>query len=146
MAIKRWDPFREMITLREAMDRLFEESFVRPTIAPLGREGTLAVDVLETDSNFVVTASVPGLKPEDLNVSVVGDTVTISGKVKEEVKEEDARYIYRERRFGSFNRTLTLPAPLNPDKAEAVIENGILTLTLPKAEVARPKAIKVKTK
>ncbi len=142
MALTQWDPFREMITLREAMDRLFEESFVRPTRAPLRTRGTLAVDVRETDDAFIINASVPGLKPEDLNISVVGDTVTISG----EIKGENASYIYRERRFGPFSRTLTLPAALDPDKAEATIENGILTLSLPKAEAARPKAIKVKTK
>ncbi|MCD6552677.1 MAG: Hsp20/alpha crystallin family protein [Anaerolineae bacterium] len=146
MALARWDPFREMISLREAMDRLFEESFVRPPLAPLRTAGTLAVDVRETDDAFIINASVPGLKPEDLNINVVGDTVTISGEIKEETKEEEANYIYRERRFGSFTRTVTLPTSLNPDKAEAVIENGVLTLTIPKAEAAKPKAIKVKTK
>ncbi len=146
MALARWDPFREMISLREAMDRLFEESFVRPPLAPLRTGGTLAVDVRETDDAFIINASVPGLKPEDLNINVVGDTVTISGEIKEETKEEEANYIYRERRFGSFTRTVTLPTSLNPDKAEAVIENGVLTLTIPKAEAAKPKAIKVKTK
>jgi len=146
MALARWDPFREMISLREAMDRLFEESFVRPPLTPLRTGGTLAVDVRETDDAFIINASVPGLKPEDLNINVVGDTVTISGEIKEETKEEEANYIYRERRFGSFTRTVTLPTSLNPDKAEAVIENGVLTLTIPKAEAAKPKAIKVKTK
>jgi len=102
--------------------------------------------VRETDDAFIINASVPGLKPEDLNINVVGDTVTISGEIKEETKEEEANYIYRERRFGSFTRTVTLPTSLNPDKAEAVIENGVLTLTIPKAEAAKPKAIKVKTK
>lgn len=146
MALARWDPFREMISLREAMDRLFEESFVWPPLAPLRTRGTLAVDVRETDDAFIINASVPGLKPEDLNINVVGDTVTISGEIKEETKEEEASYIYRERRFGSFTRTVTLPTTLDPDKAEAVIENGVLTLTIPKAEAAKPKAIKVKTK
>jgi HSP20 family protein len=145
MIVKRWDPFREMITLREAMDRLFEESLVRPTMAPRGAGGTLAVDVWETGDAFVISASVPGLMSDDLNINVIGDTVTISGEVNEEVKEEGS-YIYRERRFGPFSRTLTLPVPLNPDKATAIIENGVLTLTLPKAETAKPKAIEVKTK
>lgn len=145
MTLTRWDPFREMITLREAMDRLFEESFVRPPVAPARGRDILAVDVQETDANFIVTAAVPGLKPEDLNISIVGDTVTISGEMKDD-KKEQANYIYRERRFGPFNRTLTLPTPLNPDKAEALIENGVLTLTVPKAEAARSQSIKVKTK
>jgi HSP20 family protein len=145
MVLKRWDPFREVITLREAMDRLFEESFVRPTMAPRGVGSTLAVDVWETSDAFVVSASVPGLKPEDLNIYVVGNTVTLSGEIEEEAKEEGS-YIHRERRLGPFTRTLTLSTPLNPDKAEAIIENGVLTLTLPKAEAAKPKAIEVKTK
>lgn len=145
MPLKRWDPFREMITLREAMDRLFEESFVRPTVTPRRMRGTLAVDVRETSDAFVISASVPGLKPEDLNINVVGDTVTLSGEINEEAGEEGS-YIHRERRFGPFTRTLTLPTPLNPDKAEAIIENGVLTLTLPKAEEAKPKTIKIKTK
>jgi len=144
----RWDPFHDLVSLREAMDRLFEESFVQPQggwLAPVGME-TLAVDMYETDDAIVVRTVVPGVKPEDLDVSVTGDTLTIKGETKaeEEVKEEN--YIRRERRYGSFCRSLLVPIPVVADKAEAEFENGVLTLTLPKAEEVKPKAIKVKAK
>jgi len=144
----RWEPFHDLISLRDAMDRLFEESFVRPRIGwptLVGAEA-LAVDMYETDEAVVVKMAIPGVEPEDLDVSVVGDTLTIKGetKVEEEVKEEN--YIRRERRYGSFCRSLTIPVPVVPDKAEAGFENGILTLNLPKAEEVKPKAIKVKAK
>jgi len=144
----RWEPFRDLISLREAMDRLFEESFVRPggaRLMPVGME-TLTVDVYETDDAVVVQSAVPGVEPEDLDISITSDTLTIKGETKaeEEVKEEN--YIRRERRYGSFCRSLTIPLPVVADKAEAEFENGVLTLTLPKAEEVKPKAIKVKAK
>jgi len=144
----RWDPFPDLVSLREAMDHLFEESFVRPQggwLAPVGVEA-LAVDMYETDDAIVVRTVVPGVKPEDLDVSVTGDTLTIKGETRaeEEVKEEN--YIRRERRYGSFCRSLAIPIPVVADKAEAEFENGVLTLTLPKAEEVKPKAIKVKAK
>lgn len=144
----RWEPFRDLISLREAMDRLFEESFVRPRrgwLQPLAAEA-LAVDMYERGDSIVVKAAVPGVKPEDLDISVTGDILTIRGEVKreEEVKEENV--LCRERYYGSFSRSLSLPTPVVADRAEAVFENGVLTLTLPKAEEARPKAIKVKAK
>jgi len=147
--IVRWEPFRDLISLREAMDRLFEESFVQPRStgwpAPVGVE-TLAVDMHETDDTIVVRSAIPGIKPEDLDISITGDTLTIRGETKaeEEVKEE--HYIRRERRHGSFCRSLTIPVLVVADKAEAELENGVLTLTLPKAEEVKPKAIKVKAK
>jgi HSP20 family protein len=144
----RWEPFRDLISLREAMDRLFEESFVRPRgarLVPAGME-TLAVDMYETEDAVVVKSAVPGVEPEDLNISITSDTLTIKGETKaeEEVKEEN--YIRRERRYGSFYRSLTIPLPVVADKAEAEFENGVLTLTLPKAEEVKSKAIKVKPK
>ena len=142
----RWEPFRNLISLREAMDQLFEESVVRPGtgwLAPVG-EGRLAVDMYETDDAVVVKSAIPGIKAEDLDISVTGDTLTIKGETKtdEEVKEEN--YLYRERRYGSFCRVLSIPVPVVTDKADAEFENGVLTLTLPKAEEVKPKAIKVK--
>jgi len=144
----RWEPFRDLVTLREAMDRLFEESVVRPRVGwptPAGAE-TLAVDMYETDDTVVVKSAVPGIKPEDLDVSVTGDILTIKGETRaeEEVKEEN--YIRRERRYGSFCRSLAIPTAVVADKAEAEFENGVLTLTLPKAEEVKPRAIKVKAK
>jgi HSP20 family protein len=130
------------------MDRLFEESFVRPgggRLAPAGME-IPAVDMYQTDDAVVVKSAIPGIKPEDIDISITGDTLTIRGetKVEEEVNEEN--YMRRERRYGSFCRSLALPLPVVTDKAEAEFENGVLTLTLPKAEEVKPKAIKIKAK
>jgi HSP20 family protein len=144
----RWEPFRDLVSLREAMDRLFEESFVQSRVgwpAPVGMEA-LAVDMYETDDVIVVKTAVPGVKPEDLDVSIVGDTLTIRGETKAEGEIKKENYIRRERRCGSFCRSLVVPLSVMADEAEAEFENGILTLTLPKAEEVKPKAIKVKAK
>jgi len=130
------------------MDRLFEESFVRPRagwLAPLGAE-TLAVDMYETDNDVVVKTAVPGVKPEDIDVSITGDVLTIKGETKAEEKIEKANYIRQERRYGAFSRSITLPSTVVADKAAAEFENGVLTLTLPKAEEVKPKTITVKAK
>jgi len=146
--LMRWEPFRDLVSLREAMDRLFEESFVRPWEGPLRPRGmeALAVDMYETDDSIVVKATIPGVKPEDLDISVTGDTLTVRGEIRreEEVKEEN--YLRRERYYGSFCRSLPLLTQVVADDAEAVFEDGVLTLTLPKAEEVRPKTIKVRTK
>ena len=151
--IVRWDPFSDVVSLRDAMDRLFEESFIQPRLfAPL-REGLggLAVDVVENDNELVVKASVPGIKPEDIDITVVGDTLTIKGEMRSEKKDEKNgekkdNYLVRERRWGAFQRTLTLPVEVQSDKARAEFEHGVLTLTLPKAEEIKPKQIKVSVK
>jgi len=137
-----------LISLREAMDRLFEESFVRPRagwLAPLGAE-SLALDVYETDQDVVVKSSVPGVKPEDIDITITGDTLTIKGETKAEEKVEKANYIRQERRYGAFSRSVTLPTSIVAEQAKAEFEHGVLTLTLPKAEEVKPKSIKVKTK
>ncbi|OQY19235.1 MAG: heat-shock protein Hsp20 [Anaerolineaceae bacterium 4572_32.1] len=144
----RWEPFRDLVSLRDAMDRLFEESVVHPRtgwLAPAGTEA-LTVDMYETDDAVVVKSAIPGIKPQDLDVSIVGDTLTIKGETKSEEDVKEEHYIHRERRYGSFCRSLMLPLPVLADKAEAEFENGVLTLTLPKAEEVKPKLIKVKTK
>ncbi len=147
--VVRWEPFDEMISLRDAMNRLFEDSFIRPSLWPAPHDGNawrIPVDVIETKDDIQVKVSVPGFKPEDIDVAVTGDTLTIKGEVKAEEKQEEGNYLRRERHFGSFHRTLTLPASVTSEKAKAEFENGVLTLTLPKAEQARPKAIKVTLK
>jgi len=144
----RWAPFRDMITLREAMDRLFEESMVRPQsdwLAP-GKDGPLAVDVYETEESVVVKTAVPGVKAEDLDISLTGDTLTIKGETKSEEEVKDEHYVRRELRYGSFGRTLSIPAQVVADQAKAEFKDGVLTLTLPKAEEVKPKTIKVKAK
>jgi len=147
MSIVRWEPLRDFMTLREAMDRLFEESFVRPRREwPATVEGTLALDMYETEDAVVVKTAVPGVKSDDIDISISGNTLSISGesKFEEEVKEEN--YIRRERRYGSFSRSVVLPEGVNPDEAEASFDDGILTLSIPKAPEAKPKVIKVKGK
>jgi HSP20 family protein len=143
----RWEPLRELVTLREAMDRLFAESFVRPgtTFAPFGIEGP-AVDMYQTKDEVVVKAAVPGVKPEDIDISVTGDVLTIKGEFKEEEKIEEANYLRQERRYGEFRREFNLPTQVSADKAKAEFEHGVLTLHLPKAEEVKPKSIKVKAK
>ena len=147
MSIVRWEPFSDLMSLREAMDRLFEESFVRPTsrfLAPYGA-GDLALDIYETDNDLVVTAAVPGVKPEEVDISITGDTLTIKGETKCETKVEKANYLRQERRYGAFTRTVAIPMPVQADKAEAKFKDGVLTVTIPKAEEVKPKVIKVKT-
>ena len=144
----RWDPFRDMVTLREAMDRLFEESFVRPrgALAPAEGAASLALDVFESDDDVTVKASIPGLKPEDIDISITGDVLTIKGETHEEREEKQGNYHVRERRWGAFQRSVSLPTLVKADKADAVFENGVLTLTLPKVEEVKPRSIKIKAK
>lgn len=145
-----FEPFREMMSLREAMNRLFEESVLRPG-ALLGEEPTglnAPLDVYETDNSLVLKAAVPGMKPEDIEVTITGGVLTIKGEFKEEKQESDEKrtYLRQERRYGSFSRQLSLPADINADKVQATFEHGILTLDMPKAEAARPKSVKIVAK
>jgi len=148
MAIERWQPLSELMSLRQAMDRLFEDSFVRPSrgLVTVGEIAAPALDVYQTSNEVVVKAALPGLKPEDVNIDITGETLTIRGesKAEQEIKKED--YLYKERRYGSFSRSVVLPSGLKTDKAEATMENGILTLTIPKLEEVKPKKISVKAK
>jgi len=148
MAIEKWHPFTELMSLRQAMDKLFEDSFVRPSRAleALGEVAAPALDIYQTPSEVVVKAALPELKPEDASIDITGETLTIRGehKAEQEIKKED--YLYQERRYGAFSRSVILPSGLKPDKAEATMEDGVLTLTIPKAEETKPKAIKVKAK
>jgi HSP20 family protein len=140
--IVRWEPFHDLVSLRDAMDRLFSESYIRP---PSFVEGSpFPVDVYETDQDVVLKASIPGTKPEDIDISIVGDTLTIEGHLEETTEVTEERYVRRERRYGSISRTLTLPTAIQADKAEAKFENGVLTLTMPKAEEVKPRTVKVR--
>jgi HSP20 family protein len=135
-----------MMSLRDAMDRLFEDSFVRPwSIRSDGVVG-LPLDMYQTADDVVVKATLPGVKPEEVDISISGDTLTIKGEHKEEQEVKEQDYFHKERRYGAFSRSVALPVQVKSDKAEAIFENGILTLTLPKAEEVKPKQIKVKAK
>jgi HSP20 family protein len=144
MTLQRWEPLREMESLRDAIDRLFRDSFVhsRGTLAPTG-PGSFALDLVENPDTFVVRAALPGIKPEDIEITAQGNTLTLRGQSQVEEERAGQTWLLRERQSGFFQRSLTLPTPITADQAEAQYEHGMLTLTLPKAEVARPKQIKV---
>jgi len=145
MTIERWDPFREMVSLRAVVNSLIQEGFVQPNEARSGRGAAafaLPLDVTEAEDDFVVRASLPGIKPEDVQTTVLGDTLTIRGEGQ--VEEEDGHnWLLRERRCGSFQRSVSMGTPIDADRASARFEDGVLTLTLPKSEQARPKQIKL---
>ena len=143
MAIERWDPFREAISLRDAMNTLLQESFVRPGGMGPATQATLPLDVTENENEFVVKASLPGVRPDDVEITVHGDTLTIRGESKAEEEKKGEQWHLRERRFGSFQRSLALAVPVDSDRANAHYEHGVLTLTLPKSESAKPRQIKV---
>lgn len=147
MTMSLWDPMRDLITVRDMMDRLLEESFV-PARRRWGREdrspGRLPVDVYTTEDEIVVQAPMPGVNPEEVEITLEGDTLTIKGEVKAPVENVD--YVLQERWYGPFSRSLVINVPVDADKVEATFENGLLTVTIPKAEEVRPKTIKVHAK
>ncbi|MCC6313985.1 MAG: Hsp20/alpha crystallin family protein [Thermomicrobiales bacterium] len=150
MSSSRWDPWSDIVTLREAMNNLLEESFVsRPR--PGGESGQpatsgLALDIRETPDAYVVQASVPGVSPHDVDITVLGDRLRIRGERRGGTEEqgENGRWILRERRFGAFERTINLPTAVKSDAAVAEFKDGVLTITLPKAEEAKPRSIPVR--
>ena len=142
MSMKRWDPWAEMMTLREAMGQLLEDSYVRPT--GQSRVGDhLLLDVYEDADNFEVSASMPGLRPEDVDITIQGDVLTIKGQRKAQSERKQGNYLVREQRSGNFYRSIQLPTVVDAEKARANFENGILHLTLPKAESTKPRTIRI---
>src|SRR4029077_6050952 len=145
--LTRFDPFNEMVSLRQAMDRLFEDSFVSPlTWRSVEGDSSLnpALDVHQPADESVVSASLAGVRPEDVQITLTGQTLQIRGEFKadEEVKRD--QYLYRERRYGTFNRQLQLPVRVQSEQAQATFENGVLTLHIPKAEDVKPRQIQIK--
>ncbi len=141
-------PSNSYLTLRDAMDRLLADSFVWPRSffgAELSTAGfnRMPLDVYETPDEVVVKAAIPGARSEDLNLEFQGDRLIIDAKIPEE-KIENATWHYRELQSGSYHAEVTLPEAVNADKAQANLENGYLTITLPKAEEVKPKKIQVK--
>lgn len=150
--LTRWEPMREMMTLREAMDRLFDDAFTRPLNLRDGGWSAPAVDMYQTDDEVVVKAALPGFKPDEVQINVTGDVLTLRGEIKHEQEKtsspqgKDKAWHIREQRWGSFERSIVLPTAVTADRAVADFENGILTITLPKAEEVKPKTIFVKAK
>ncbi|HEX6034226.1 MAG TPA: Hsp20/alpha crystallin family protein [Anaerolineales bacterium] len=144
--LTRWEPMREMMTLREAMDRLFDDAFTRPINLRDGGWTSPAVDMYQTDDEVVVRAALPGFKSDEVQINVTGDVLTLRGETKHEEEQKERAWHIREHRWGSFERSIALPTEVTADKAVADFENGILTITLPKAEEVKPKTITVKAK
>jgi len=145
MPLRQVYPRGDLVTLQDAMDRLFEDSSLLPTRRwadqPRERSYRLPLDVYSTSEEIVLTASLPGLTPEEVNISINGDRLTVEGELRAPL--ENVEYVFRERPYGKFTRVLTLNVPIDVNKVEAEYENGILTLVLPKAEESKPKVIKV---
>ncbi|HEX4743445.1 MAG TPA: Hsp20/alpha crystallin family protein [Candidatus Limnocylindria bacterium] len=148
MTIARFHPMPDVVTLREAMDRLFEDSFIRPTTWTGLPAGQIAVpvDLWETPEAYHLRADLPGLSAEDIDINVTADTVSISGELKGQTDVSGDGYLRQERRYGKFQRAFTLPTQLESNKIEATFDNGVLTLVMPKAEAVRPKQIKINAK
>jgi HSP20 family protein len=142
--LTRWEPAREMMTLREAMDRLFDDAFTHHPIGWNGGTVSPAIDLYQNENEVVVKAALPGLTANDVQISVNGDVLTLRGEFKQENEQKETTYHIREHRQGAFERAIMLPTEVQTDKARADFANGILTVTLPKAEAVKPKTISIK--
>ena len=144
--LTRWEPAREMMTLREAMDHLFNDAFTRPfsTMRDGGANwSSPAIDMYQTENDVVVKAAVPGFKADEVQINVTGDVLTIKGELKQEEEKKERSWQIREHRWGAFERSISLPTAVTSDKARADFENGILTITLPKSERVKPRTITI---
>jgi HSP20 family protein len=145
----RWAPFQQLSTLRDEIDRLFEGPFsltgFGEGLQPFMSGWSPTLDFYEDKDNLYVKAEIPGMKKEDIEISLHDGVLTLSGERKEEKKFSDANIHRSERFVGRFQRSLTLQTPVEPNQVKAVYQDGILTVTLPKAETAKPKQIQVKT-
>lgn len=142
-SIIRRNPFRDMLDLRSDMDRLIEQAFSTPSRLGWVNETSLDLDVAEDEEQYIVKASLPGLDPEDLDITYTNKVLTIKGEVRGEEETEKRRYHMRERWYGSFSRSIQLPANVNANAIEAKYDKGILTLTMPKTEEEKPRRISV---
>lgn len=141
----RWEPAREMMTLREAMDHLFDDAFTRPLTLRDGWSAP-AIDMYQTDDEIVVKASLPGVKADEVQINITGEILTLKGETRQVEEKKDKAWHMREQRWGAFERAIALPTEVVADKAKAEFENGILTIILPKAEEVKPKIINIKAK
>lgn len=142
----RWEPARDMMTLREAMDRLFDDAFTRPLSLTGNNWSIPAVDMYQTDNEVVVKAALPGIKADEVQINVTGEVLTIKGEARQDSETKEKAYHIREQRWGAFERSIVLPTEVVADKSKADFENGVLTITLPKADEVKPKTINIKTK
>jgi len=142
--VRRPSPLRDMVSMRTAMDRFFDDDFRPFQWLAGGFDGpALPLDVTADADSVTIEAALPGIKPDDVDITVENGTVTISGKTADERTAEEGSYVLQEIRRGNFSRTVTLPNGLEPDKARATFEHGILRLEIPKAEQLKPRQIKI---
>ena len=143
----RWDPFREMYTLNKVMDRMLDNFGAQGSLMGWDDQQawSLALDMTENPGEFVVKASLPGVKAEDLEITCTNNVLTIKAETKAETEQKDHTYHLRERRYGVFSRSVALPETVVSDKIQAEYENGVLTLHLPKAEELKPRRITVQS-
>lgn len=140
----RLEPFPDFVSLREAMNSLLEDSFVRPFAAANGvTSRAVPVDIWQTENELMVRASVPGVRPEELSISVLNGVLTLKGESRPSEIPQNAHYLRQEIGYGSWERSFELPFSVQADRAEAHFEHGFLTVTLPKAEEAKPRQIKI---
>jgi HSP20 family protein len=142
--LTRWDPVRDMITMRQAVDRMFDEAFARGAETRGTGAWLLPMDAYITDDAIVIRTDVPGIAPDELDITLEGDTLSIRGEIKRE-EVENRKFVLLERPTGKFERTLTINTPIEHDKVDASFKDGVLTLTLPKAEAVKPRQITVKS-
>jgi HSP20 family protein len=146
MTIARFTPLSDVVSLREAMDRLFEDSILRPNGSWNGfaaGQVVVPVDLWETKDAYHLRADLPGLTPEDIEINATADTFTISGEFKPTTDVANDRWLRQERRMGKFTRTFTVPMQIDPNQVEAKFQNGVLELVMPKAENVKPRTIKI---
>jgi HSP20 family protein len=141
--LTRWDPVQEAMTLREAMNRLFEESFVPSAPGRNGGTFVPALNLSETADAYHVEMAVPGLKAEDLNVTFENGVLTVSGEIKQATEQQERSYHRVERRYGRFSRSITLPSSVRGDAIEAHLDSGLLHLSVPKSEEVKPRKITI---
>ena len=149
MAIVRWDPFQDLISLRERMNRLFEQTLDRSRGEGEGMAaGTWApaVDIYETPDSIVLQAELPGLSKDDIDIQVRDNVLTLKGERRSEKEVKEGNYLRVERAYGGFQRAFTLPAAVQADRIRAVFKDGVLDVSIPKAEEAKPKQIKIEVK
>jgi HSP20 family protein len=139
MAITRWDPLRDLLGMEDELERVFGKSASRSAWAPM-------MDVRETDDHFEVSVDLPGLEPSDVSVTFEGGVLTVSGKREISGEQTNETYHRIERSYGSFARSLRLPRTADGERIEAGFDKGVLTVTVPKAEIAKPRTIEVKAK
>jgi len=148
MAVIRWDPFRDLMSIQERMNRLFDQTLTRTR-----EEGALAVsswtpavDIYETEDCIVLKAELPGLNTNDVGIQIEDNTLILKGERRIEGGVKEENYLRMERAYGAFQRAFSLPTLIQHEKARAVFKDGVLEVTLPKAEEAKPKQIKIEVK